>query len=299
MAMTKINPYQIHGGVLGTPDPCIVNISGGRSSGYMLRRILDAYPDGVPDDVHFVFTNTGREMPETLDFVAEMATRWKVPIVWLERDPDGADGFREVGHNSGSRDGEPFKRLIEDKGYLPNRVTRFCTIELKIRPAKKWMQAKGYKRWGSVVGFRADERHRILDAHKRDAAKKEPWYTLAPMVDAAVTKREVANFWRRQPFDLRLGNIRGKTPRGNCDGCFLKSEANLAGFCRDHPDRFKWWTDIETHVARLGVEQSANSFHPSGRMTYTQIAAFVRDQGDLLTDLPDDADGIDCFCTGD
>jgi 3'-phosphoadenosine 5'-phosphosulfate sulfotransferase (PAPS reductase)/FAD synthetase len=298
MAMTKANPYQIHGGVLGTHDPCIVNISGGRSSGYMLRQILDAYPDGVPDDVHFVFTNTGREMPETLDFVAEMARRWAAPIVWLERDPDVAEGYREVGHNSASREGEPFERLIRDRKYLPNRVARFCTSELKIAPSKKWMQARGYETWAGVLGFRADEKRRLLGAQKKDG-KKQPWYTLAPMVDAGVTKREVTAFWRSQPFDLRLPNIRGATPLGNCDGCFLKGDATLAGICRSHPERFDWWVRMEREIVEMTGTGDAKTFRGADRRSHTNLAAFTRDQGDLLADLPDDADGIDCFCTGD
>lgn len=34
--------------------------------------------------VEVTFQNTGREMPQTLDFVAEVGRRWGVLIAWLE-----------------------------------------------------------------------------------------------------------------------------------------------------------------------------------------------------------------------
>ena len=53
--------------------PTVVSFSGGRTSGLMLRRVLDAHGGTLPEDVHVVFTNTGKERPETLAFVAECA----------------------------------------------------------------------------------------------------------------------------------------------------------------------------------------------------------------------------------
>ena len=50
-------------------EPSMVSFSGGRTSGYMLRRILDAHGGMLPDHAKVVFANTGKERPETLDFV--------------------------------------------------------------------------------------------------------------------------------------------------------------------------------------------------------------------------------------
>jgi len=54
-----------------------IAFSVGRTSAYMLRQILDAN-GGLPTDgrVQVTFQNTGREMPQTLDFVAEVGRRW-------------------------------------------------------------------------------------------------------------------------------------------------------------------------------------------------------------------------------
>lgn len=71
------NPYFITG-------PALISFSGGRTSAYMLKQILDAHGGTLPDDVHACFANTGKEREETLRFVHECATRWEVRVRWIE-----------------------------------------------------------------------------------------------------------------------------------------------------------------------------------------------------------------------
>jgi 3'-phosphoadenosine 5'-phosphosulfate sulfotransferase (PAPS reductase)/FAD synthetase len=49
-----------------------VSFSGGRSSAMMAKIMIDNYPK---DELIFTFANTGRELPETLDFVNECDIR--------------------------------------------------------------------------------------------------------------------------------------------------------------------------------------------------------------------------------
>ena len=73
------------------PTPALVSFSGGRTSGYMLYQILKAYKNKLPKDLYITFANTGKEMPETLDFINQCAEKWGVKIHWLEleKDEDG------------------------------------------------------------------------------------------------------------------------------------------------------------------------------------------------------------------
>ncbi|MDE2436471.1 MAG: phosphoadenosine phosphosulfate reductase family protein, partial [Sphingomonadales bacterium] len=220
------NPYLIQG-------PALISFSGGRTSAYMLKMILDAHGGTLPDDVHVCFANTGKERGETLRFVHECATRWGVRVRWLEwrtrrtKDDDGnaipfAERFDEVGYNSASRDGAPFAELIRVKSYAPNSVTRFCTDELKIKVMRNFMQSLGYERWTNVIGLRHDEKHRVDKSLARSASGKERWINRLPLDDAKVTNRMVRAFWTQQPFDLQLLPF-----EGNCDGCFLKARSKL------------------------------------------------------------------------
>ena len=49
-----MNPYKI-------PRPALISFSGGRTSGFMLHNIIQAYGGKLPDDIHVVFANTGKE----------------------------------------------------------------------------------------------------------------------------------------------------------------------------------------------------------------------------------------------
>ena len=254
-----------------------IAFSGGRTSAYMLRQILDANPGmtGNPDVV-VSFQNTGREMPETLDFVAEVGDRWGVSIVWLEYRPT-APWFEIVSHNSASRNGEPFDALIDRKRYLPNQQVRFCTIELKIRTAKRYLVSLGWKRWVSATGIRADEPNRL-----NKPAPKDRWTTWNPLAIAGVSRHDVAAFWRDQPFDLRLPNVGGNCWLGNCDGCFLKSEAHVAAFARDFPERAAWWEQAEARIGALETSKGrpkANSQF-SKRYSRAEMRDFMDRQGD-------------------
>lgn len=205
------DPFRIEG-------PAVVSFSGGRTSGYMLRRILD---EGLASDVHVLFADTGKERPETYAFVHEIERRWSIPIHWVSR-PGG------------------FQKLIEDRRYLPNPVTRMCTGDLKVKPMKKWMLEHGYEFWTNVIGLRADEPHRV----SRMRGKVEPhWDYAVPLADAKVTEADVLAFWTDQAFDLQL-----ETWEGNCDLCFLKGKEKKVRILMDHPELAQWWLDAEQAI---------------------------------------------------
>ncbi|MEM1372622.1 MAG: phosphoadenosine phosphosulfate reductase family protein [Pseudomonadota bacterium] len=251
-----------------------IAFSGGRTSAYMLHQILLANGD-LPKRVQVVFCNTGREMPETLDFVEECASRWGVRVVWVEYRAE-KPLFEIVSHNSASQNGKPFEALIRKKKFLPNQAARFCTIELKVRAAKRYLRSIGWDYWTNCVGLRADEPARI----KPEGVKQgDRWTIWQPLNHAGVCKHHVDLFWRQQPFDLRLANVNGKTPLGNCDGCFLKSEANLAALARDFPDRALWWERMEALASDL-TSGTAATF--SKRYNRAEMRQQVEAQADWL-----------------
>ena len=262
-----------------------------------MRVLLSGKPgaaarDGLPDRARVLFTNTGREMPQTLDFVAECGQRWGVDIVWLEYRYDNGPRAVRVDHTSASRAGEPFEILIRRKRYLPNPVARFCTAELKLRTARRWLVAQGWDHWTSALGIRADEPRRL--GGKPDRQRWTNWY---PLAQAGVARRDVARFWQAQPFDLALANVNGRTPLGNCDGCFLKSEAVLAALARDHPARHLWWEQMEALAAGFPQKRPGSV---TFRKEYSRagLRAFIERQGDWVFDVEDalcQADGGECL----
>lgn len=253
-----------------------IAFSGGRTSAFMLHQILEAN-GGLPDRVEVTFQNTGREMPETLDFVAEVGSRFGVNIVWLEYRSE-KPLWEIVSHNSASRNGEPFDQMIDRKQYLPNQQSRFCTIELKVRTAKRYLVSLGWKHWTNCVGIRADEPHRLNKPKPKDR-----WTVWTPLADAGVGRHHVTEFWAAQPFDLRLPNVKGNCWLGNCDGCFLKSEAHVAAFTREFPERAAWWEAAEARVGAMEGSKGrpADNAQFSKRYSRREMRDFMDRQGDL------------------
>lgn len=279
------DPFRIEG-------PASISFSGGRTSGYMLWRILQSHGGTLPDDVIVLFANTGKEMPQTLDFVQECAERWNVPITWLEY-RSGADPqqrWATVDYVSASRDGAPYAALIGDKQYLPNPVTRFCTQELKIRPMKLYaQQAMGWDFWLSAIGFRADEPRRTA---KLSTPHREPYDRCAPLAEAGIGVQTVSEFWSARPFDLQLPNMNGKAPHGNCDLCFLKGADQIASLIAEDPRRADWWIGQEARP--LDVTSPAAALFRSDRPNYAAMKYIALHQ----IPLPGMSEAIeDCACT--
>ena len=125
---------------------------------------------------------------------------------------------------------------------------------------------------------------------------RERWDTEAPLATAGITKRDVEAFWKSQPFDLRLPNINGATPHGNCDLCFLKSEKTIKALIHENPDSAQWWQDQESWGERnldIAINSTVVNFRKD-RPSYAQLRDEVERQ--QVFDFGDES-SIDCFCT--
>lgn len=229
-----VNPYLI-------PRPSLIAFSGGRTSGYMLKHIIDAYGGTLPDDVVVSFCNTGREHEATLEFVRECGQRWAVNIWWLEFDPTATEETKFVSFETASRDGTPLRLAIESRPtqHLYNAVSRYCTATCKVRRMQKLMHYfLGYESWHHAMGLRADEKKRVAKTMRRAGADRQ--HPTLPLAHAGVNKLDVKEWWETQPFDLQLPNVDGETLLGNCMDCHLKKRWKLVNTLRVRPDVAEW-----------------------------------------------------------
>ena len=250
-------------------EPTCISFSGGRTSAYMLWRVLQSNR-GLPAEAVVCFANTGKEDEATLRFVQDCSEKWDVPITWLEY---RVDGYAVVDYATASRNGEPFDALTTKKSYLPNPVARFCTQELKVNPIKKFSKIEDD---GTMVGVRADESHRIPKMRKRGM--------LIPLADAGVAQADVQAFWKAHSFDLGLDFRDGTTALGNCDLCFLKGPYQITSLVLDKTERAVWWA---------GQEQKIGATFRSDRPSYAAMLKFSKDQRDMFD--PNE-ESIACFC---
>jgi 3'-phosphoadenosine 5'-phosphosulfate sulfotransferase (PAPS reductase)/FAD synthetase len=264
--MTMLDPFKITG-------PTCISFSGGRTSAYMLWRVLQSN-SGLPDEAIVSFANTGKEDEATLRFVQDCAEHWGVSINWLEYQREKPN-FKMVDFASAARNGEPFAELVTKKSYLPNPVARFCTEELKVKAINRYLDSIGVYA-DTMVGVRADEPRRVGKLRARGL--------LVPLVDAGVRQADVQAFWQSSPFNLGLEFRDGITAMGNCDLCFLKGPGQIMGLIQDKPERAVWWAQME---------EAIGATFRSDRPSYAQMLKFTKEQRDMFSV---DTETIPCFC---
>ena len=246
----------------------VIQFSGGRTSAYMTKRLID---EGLKDAI-VCFQNTGKESPETLDFINECNKRWNLNILWLEY--GGKNTFKIVTYETASRNGEPFDLAIQENKSLPNSLMRWCTRILKIETCNRYLKSIGVVDYVTYLGLRYDEPKRWM---RRVGNENEE----LPLVKWKVTKHMVFEFWAKNDFDLNLDE-----PFGNCDLCFHKKKSKIKFIAKNHPETFKWWVDMENKWGK--------HFRDDGPLQFYLDTAHI--QMDMFDDNVDDAQ---CFCNID
>lgn len=211
---------------------------------------------------------------------------------------DNEAGFEVVDFATASRQGEPFEALIRKRKYLPNPVTRFCTIDLKIRIIHKHLRSQGLSTEDAPVdmmtGIRADEPRRVTKIRHRKSTSESKWATMVmPLADAGVGVQDVTDFWASQPFDLMLPTINGRTLEGNCDLCFLKGAKQVYSIIASDRPKAEWWARMESSVVSGGKFTGDGDRFRSDRPSYQQMLDYSDTQFDMFADHDE---AIACFC---
>ena len=274
------NPYNIE-------PPALISFSGGRTSGFMLKKIIDSYNGTLPENLYVVFANTGKEMPQTLDFVKDCAEKWDCKIHWLELEIANERPVyrtKKVNYETASRKGEPFEALIKRRKMLPNPVMRMCTQELKMNVMKRFMKEKGHKGWTNVIGLRYDEPRRVAKQSRQNDSNVNAWDSVCPLYQDKITVKEILEFWQKNNFDLKLTSENGQTTAGNCDLCYLKGTKTLTKIIKEKPDLADWWIAQEKKIDA--------TFRKNG--SYIDLLDLTKLE-DRQLELFDD-DSRSCFC---
>lgn len=274
-----------------TGQTCI-SFSGGRTSAYLLWRVLQAHGGKLPEEAQVLFCNTGMEEEATLRFVRDCGLHWGVPIVWLEY--GGSGDWVECDFDTAARNGEPFEALIAQRnGMLPNQVTRYCSSELKTRTMHRYLRWFGWTFWDTFIGIRADEPRRVAKFRANPHPETKSEEISMPLADTAITKHVVSTFWRSMPFDLELPNVGGITPAGNCSLCFLKPALRVMSLIAEKPSRATWWIAQEEKARATATTQFGARF-ADDRPSYAAMLNNVSSQQDFIGH--EDAEAVACFC---
>ena len=156
--------------------------------------------------------------------------------------------------------GPTFEEVINNHGgYLPNKIDRYCTTDMKTQPIAQWR----YKNIeGDAVmrfGFRANEQSRattMLDkvnergmtevkiiTGRTKTGNRNRWSTIEyakpefPLIKAGIFKDNIEEFWRDKPVRFAYMN--------NCVGCWWRSPMLLSHMSNKHPEKMDWFARQE------------------------------------------------------
>lgn len=276
-------------------EPTIISFSGGRTSAYLLYQIIQAHGGELPDYVYPVFANTGKEMPQTLDFIKDCEEHWGCKVYWMELSHIIEDGkgptekdrkwmfkYKETDYKNCSRNGEPFEIVINHYNKLPNATNRFCTYLLKQRAITWFERINGLKHPDQVLGLRYDEPRRVHNIINKDNKYQDK---LCPLYTEKVTQETIKKFWDSSNFDLKLVARNGHTILGNCDMCFLKGKKQTMDIMRSRPELSDWWIEQETRTGK------------TFRFDIPVVDLLKKSKQNINLDLFESDESLDCFCT--
>jgi len=187
----------------------ILGLSGGKDSSalaiYMRDKVLE---------MEYVFCDTGKELPETYQFLDRLEAFLGKPIVRLNAERDFDHWLSIYG------------------GLLPSSQIRWCTRMLKIKPFEEYV---GNDKAYNYIAIRADEDRVGYKPLKTVSLRNiEPVY---PFKEDGITKADVYRILEES--GLGLPEYYKWRTRSGCYFCFFQRKAEWVGLMEKHPDLFE------------------------------------------------------------
>jgi hypothetical protein len=154
--------------------------------------------------------------------------------------------------------GKSFEEVIKQNyGYLPNKMTRYCTVEMKLKPIFNWLKDNTELPVEMRIGFRPNEISRAETVLKRADENGIEFF------NTIIGKRKTQNKWglvpyRKVTFPLIENNIQKDiiynywndknvrfAYRNNCVGCVNRQPLMISHMASKDIDKVKWFDKQE------------------------------------------------------
>lgn len=273
----------------GVPDDRKVNlmvtVSGGRSSARMARYIQTSEKFKNHNKI-YVFANTGKERPETIDFLKNIENFWNMPLVKIEGVYSEIMGvgvkFKIVDWDNLDMSGRVYEEAVKHKNKgefsgLPHKDAPYCSEMLKTLPCKKLCdEIFGVNNYIKAIGYRKEDMPRRISW----AEIKEDKNRIFPLItdfDYPNGQRDLNKWWAKESFKL---TIHGKL--GNCEDCWKKSDANLIDNIRYGTRFIDWNRRMEQEYGNTSFRgnKSIDDLVKMAEMPYTHEFDFEEKQED-------------------
>lgn len=183
----------------------VLGLSGGKDSSALAIYMRERVPE-----MEYVFCDTGKELPETYEFLTLMEAYLGKPIERL----------------SSERDFDHYLSVFN--GYLPSSRMRWCTRLLKLRPFEQYV---GDDVVVNYVGIRADE------SREGYVSTKPNIRSVFPFREDGITKADVVRILEEAGVGVPK-YYRWRT-RSGCSFCFFQRKEEWVGLAREHPALFE------------------------------------------------------------
>ena len=205
----------------------VVSFSGGRTSAYLCRLMLEKYGK---ENVDFIYCDTGAEHPETYKFIKRVNDEFGLDLTCIRVDvnPELGKGnnYRAIAINDCKPDLEPWKAILSKYGtpYAPSGG--FCTDMLKTQPFIKYCKDHYGDDYTCWLGMRIDEPKRLKGLEEKQVdmfgvEKPKPKRRIRYLAEISdFDKQDVLEWWAGKPYDLDLPEV-----LGNCVFC-IKAGVN-------------------------------------------------------------------------
>lgn len=156
--------------------------------------------------------------------------------------------------------GPTFEKVINNHGgYLPNKVARYCTTDMKTMPIAQWRYKNIEGDAEMRFGFRANEQSRAktmtdklnergmtevkIVVGKTKTGTRNRWGVIDyckptfPLIEAGVFKDNIEEYWKDKPVRFAYMN--------NCIGCWWRGPMLLKHMADKHPEKMDWFARQE------------------------------------------------------
>lgn len=202
----------------------ILSLSGGKDSTALAIYMRDRVPD-----MEYVFCDTGKELPETYDYLKKLEYHLDKEVTRL-KDDRGFDHWLQV-----------------YGGYLPSSRMRWCTRMLKIKPFEKYV---GDDPILMYLGIRADEDRAAYVSSKPNITAIYPFREDGIDLDGVHRILEESGIGFPSYYDWRT--------RSGCYFCFFQRRAEWVGLLEKHPELFEKSKEYEKFDPETGERYTWN-----------------------------------------
>jgi hypothetical protein len=189
----------------------ILSISGGKDSAALAIYLRDKIPE-----MEYVFYDTGKELPETYEYLNRIENYLGKQIVRLNSEYDFDHWLEVFG------------------GFLPSARMRWCTKLLKLKPFEHYCADDSVY---SYVAIRADEDR---EGYISTRPNIKPLY---PFKDEGICYEDVIQIL--EEAGVGLPSYYTWRSRSGCYFCFFQQKIEWVGLLENHPERFKDAMDYE------------------------------------------------------